>query len=72
MRYKGFKEYVLITGYIDAGLLDCFVASAIYMHIFPLLGALWKFEEDDNNEVLYCSYLCLTAAGLISSTILVD
>ena len=50
MRCKGFKEYVLSAGYINTGLLSCFTASAVYVHIFPCLGALWKFKEDDSNE----------------------
>ena len=51
MRCKGLKEYALITGYIDTGLLDCFMASTIYMHIFPCLGTPWKVGEDDSDEV---------------------
>ena len=51
MRYKGLEEYELITGYIDTGLLDCFVASTSHMCAFSRLGALWKFKEDDSNEV---------------------
>ena len=50
MRCKGFKEYVLSAGYINTGLLNCFIASTVYVHIFPCLGALWKFKEDDSNE----------------------
>ena len=50
MRYKGYEEYVLITGYIDTGLLDCFMANAIYMRVFPRPGALYKFQEDDSDE----------------------
>ena len=45
MRYKGFKEYVLSAGYINTGLLNCFIASTVYVHIFPCLGALWKFKK---------------------------
>ena len=50
MRCKGFKEYALSAGYIDAGLLNRFTASTVYVYIFPRLGALWKFKEDDSNE----------------------
>ena len=50
MRCKGFKEYVLSAGYINKGLLNCFTTSTVYAHIFPCLGALWKFKEDDSNE----------------------
>ena len=45
MRYKGYEEYVLITGYIDTGLLDCFMVSAIYMRAFSRLGTFFWYVD---------------------------
>ena len=45
MRYKGLEEYELITGYIDTGLLDCFVASTSHMCAFSRLGAFFWYVD---------------------------
>ena len=44
-RYKGLEEYALIAGYIDTGLLDCFVASTSHMHVFSRLGTFFWYVD---------------------------